>query len=71
MNKKELREKLAADAENWVRENGKPDLYAGQSSPQEHFRLCGYEFKRKTLKPHDVRQTQYQEWLQEARRARM
>lgn len=71
MNKQDLRKKLAEDAQRWIEEHGQPDLYAGQSSPQEHFRLCGSKFKRKVYRERDTRHEQYQQWLQQERRARM
>lgn len=68
MTKQELRKKLAADAERWIQENGAPERYAAQTSPHEHFRICGYKYKRKVLKPRDAGYEQYQAWLREQQR---
>jgi hypothetical protein len=64
MTKKELRERMAADAARWIQQNGSPDLYAAASSPQEHFQICGNKYKRKPVKTEDPVQVEYKNWVQ-------
>lgn len=68
MNKSELRAKLNADAEKWMRKHGEVRRIAAPLPPLEHHLLCGQKYKRKVLKERDARQEAYLEWLESEKR---
>lgn len=62
MSKREIREQLARDAQQWVKENGEPELIAGKLSRREE-KYWGVDTKRKARV--SEREEHYQQWLGE------